>query len=59
MTEFIPGAGPPPHRIPSFTSPSFQPQRNPDKRRVSSGGSTAVIAPAAAARAAITAPHGG
>ena len=24
MTEFIPGAGPPPHRIPSFTPPSFQ-----------------------------------
>jgi hypothetical protein len=24
MTEFIPGAGPPPHRIPSFTTPSFQ-----------------------------------
>jgi hypothetical protein len=22
MTEFIPGAGPPPHRIPSFTPPS-------------------------------------
>ena len=24
MTEFIPGAGPPPHKIPSFTPPSFQ-----------------------------------
>ncbi len=24
MTEFIPGAGPPPHKIPSFTAPSFQ-----------------------------------
>jgi hypothetical protein len=24
MTEFIPGAGPPPHRIASFTTSSFQ-----------------------------------
>jgi hypothetical protein len=24
MTEFIPGPGPPPHKIPSLTSPSFQ-----------------------------------
>jgi hypothetical protein len=24
MTEFIPGAGPPPHKIPSLTPPSFQ-----------------------------------
>jgi hypothetical protein len=24
MTEFIPGAGPPPHKIPSFTPTSFQ-----------------------------------
>jgi hypothetical protein len=24
MTEFIPGAGPPPHKIPSFTHPSSQ-----------------------------------
>jgi hypothetical protein len=32
MTEFIPGAGPPPHKIPSFTPPSFQQRGNPDKR---------------------------
>ena len=32
MTEFIPGAGPPPHRIPSFTPPSFQQRGDPDKR---------------------------
>jgi hypothetical protein len=32
MTEFIPGAGPPPHRIPSFTSLSFQPREGQDKR---------------------------
>ena len=24
MTEFIPGAGPPPHKIPSLTPSSFQ-----------------------------------
>jgi len=29
MTEFIPGAGPPPHKIPSFTHPSFQQQGEP------------------------------
>ena len=29
MTEFIPGAGPPPHKIPSFTPPSSQQQGNP------------------------------
>jgi len=32
MTEFIPGAGPPPHRIPSFTPPSFQPRGDPTSR---------------------------
>ena len=32
MTEFIPGAGPPPHRIPSFIPPSLQRRGNPDKR---------------------------
>jgi hypothetical protein len=32
MTEFIPGAGPPPHKIPSFTPSSFQQQGDPDKR---------------------------
>ena len=32
MTEFIPGAGPPPHRIPSFTPPSSQRGGSPDKR---------------------------
>jgi hypothetical protein len=32
MTEFIPGAGPPPHKIPSFTHPSFQQSGEPDKR---------------------------
>src|SRR5690349_8301787 len=32
MTEFIPGAGPPPHKIPSFTPPSSQPRGDPDKR---------------------------
>jgi hypothetical protein len=26
MTEFIPGAGPPPHKIPSITPPSFSNQ---------------------------------
>jgi hypothetical protein len=32
ITEFIPGAGPPPHKIPSFTPPSFQQQGDPGKR---------------------------
>ena len=32
MTEFIPGAGPPPHRIPSLTPPSFQQRGDPDKQ---------------------------
>ena len=32
MTEFIPGAGPPPHKIPSFTSSSSQPRGDPGKR---------------------------
>src|SRR5215471_18416581 len=33
MTEFMPGAGPPPHRIPSFTAQSFQPRGGPGKHR--------------------------
>ena len=32
MTEFIPGAGPPPHKIPIFTTPSSQQPGAPDKR---------------------------
>src|SRR5215471_9405221 len=32
MTEFIPGAGPPPHKIPSFTAPSFQQRGDPHNR---------------------------
>ena len=32
MTEFIPGAGPPPHRIPIFTAPSSQQPGAPDKQ---------------------------
>jgi hypothetical protein len=31
MTEFIPGAGPPPHRIPSLTPPSCQQRGDPGK----------------------------
>jgi hypothetical protein len=34
MTEFIPGAGPPPHKIPSFTAPSFQQRGDPHNRVV-------------------------
>jgi hypothetical protein len=29
MTEFIPGAGPPPHKIPSLTLPSSQRRGDP------------------------------
>ena len=32
MTEFIPGAGPPPHKIPSFTLSSSQQRGDPGKR---------------------------
>ena len=32
ITEFIPGAGPPPHKIPSFTLSSFQPPGDPGKQ---------------------------
>ena len=32
MTEFIPGAGPPPHKIPSFTRSSSQQRSDPGKR---------------------------
>jgi hypothetical protein len=32
MTEFIPGAGPPPQRIPSFMPSSFQRRGDPGKR---------------------------
>jgi hypothetical protein len=32
MTEFIPGAGPPPHKIPILTLPSSQQPGDPDKR---------------------------
>jgi hypothetical protein len=32
ITEFIPGAGPPPHKIPSLTPPSFQRRGDPDKQ---------------------------
>jgi hypothetical protein len=32
ITEFIPGAGPPPYKIPSLTPPSSQPPRDPDKQ---------------------------
>jgi hypothetical protein len=32
MTEFIPGAGPPPHKIPSLIPPSFQQRRDSDRR---------------------------
>jgi hypothetical protein len=32
MTEFMPGAGPPPHKIPSLTAPSFQRRADPGKR---------------------------
>jgi hypothetical protein len=32
MTEFIPGAGPPPHKIPSLTPTSFQQQGDHHKR---------------------------
>ena len=32
ITEFIPGAGPPPHKIPTLTRPSFQEPGEPDKR---------------------------
>ena len=31
MTEFMPGAGPPPHKIPSFTYSSFQRRGDPGK----------------------------
>ncbi|HMD93823.1 MAG TPA: hypothetical protein VKG80_14395, partial [Trebonia sp.] len=39
MTEFIPGAGPPPHKIPSFTRSSFQQRCDPRKRSCRAGGS--------------------
>ena len=32
ITEFIPGAGPPPHKIASFTSSSSQSRNDPGKR---------------------------
>jgi hypothetical protein len=32
ITEFIPGAGPPPHKIPTLTPSSFQQQDHAGKR---------------------------
>jgi hypothetical protein len=40
MTEFIPGAGPPPHKIPSLTLTSFQQQGARYKRERTWQGST-------------------
>jgi len=50
MTEFIPGAGPPPHRIPSFMHPSFQPPEDPDKRTGPGRGSMPFTNPDATTR---------
>ena len=49
ITEFIPGAGPPPHRIPSFTPLSFQPRRSRQADRPCARNQAVIAFPATSA----------